>query len=191
MKTVPLHGPAAAGRVALVDDEDYGLVMQYKWRPKKESHTTYAMTTVPGTRNATIKMHQIIMGANGVDHRNRDGLDNRRSNLRPATVSQNAMNKKRCRRPTVSGFKGVAWRHDRSKWFARIYLDGRQIYLGMYDSAQEAARAYDTAARDLFGEFARLNFPEEAACASPRSPTGAAPTGTCRSRAPGHRSPCC
>jgi hypothetical protein len=161
MKTVPLHGPSGAGRVALVDDEDYELVIKYRWRPKRESHTTYAMATAPG--DSTIKMHQVIMGANGVDHRNGDGLDNRRSNLRLATVSQNAMNKKRCRRPTVSGYKGVAWRHERSTWIARIYLDGRQIYLGQFGSAQEAARAYDAAARDLFGEFALLNFPEEAA----------------------------
>lgn len=143
-----------------MDDEDYELVIRYKWRAKKESHTTYAMTTVPGTRRATIKMHQVITGVNGVDHWNSDGLDNRRSNLRVATISQNAMNKRRCERPTVSGYKGVAWRHDRSCWFARIYLDGKQMYIGRYDTPEAAARAYDQRARELFGEFARLNFPQ-------------------------------
>jgi len=103
-------------------------------------------------------MHTLITGWSFVDHRNGDGLDNRRQNLRPANDSKNQMNA-RMRSDNPSGFKGVC--ADRHRWMARIQLDGRRTYLGYFATPQEAARAYDAAAVELFGEYARPNFPQE------------------------------
>jgi len=84
MKTVPLHGKKAAGRVARVNDEDYDLVMQYRWRvhdpdprPGRRRNGPYAVTSVG--RSGVLRMHCLIMGVNGVDHRDHDGLNNQRS----------------------------------------------------------------------------------------------------------------
>jgi len=105
-------------------------------------------------------MHRLIMDApdgTDVDHRNMDRVDNRRSNLRLATRAENLRNQGLSRNNT-SGFKGVS-RLD-GKWRAEIRVKWKLIYLGLFDDKVEAARAYDTAAKEHFGEFARLNFPE-------------------------------
>ena len=166
MKTVPLHGAKAAGRVALVDDEDYELVMRYRWnvressRGNRRSDGPYAMAPVKhGDTQTSIFMHNLIMGCTGVDHANGYGLDNRRRNLRAATNGQNMAN----RRPNVnavSAFKGVTWKKSSAKWCARVRVDGVRRNLGYFSSEEAAARAYDTAALAAFGEFARLNFPD-------------------------------
>lgn len=94
-----------------------------------------------------------------VDHINGDIFDNRRCNLRVCTRGENAMNR---RRPRTSGgrFKGIN-RLPNGKWQAKATLRGRQLYLGCFESDEDAARAYDAKARELFGEFAALNFPGE------------------------------
>jgi hypothetical protein len=95
------------------------------------------------------------------DHINGDGLDNRRTNLRQATPTQNNAN---CgiRGHNTSGYKGVSLRPDRgNRWRATIRIHGLQYFLGLFDDVEDAARAYDAAALELFGDFARLNFPEE------------------------------
>ncbi len=162
MKTVPLHGRKAAGRVTRVDDGDYDLVMQYRWNVKetlrelpRRSDGPYAVTTV---KRATLYMHDLIMGAKGVDHRDHDGLNNQRSNLRPATEQQNRRNT-RNRLGYSSQHKGVYWSKTRRCWHALITIDSRSRNLGFYISETEAALAYDDAARKVFGEFACLNFP--------------------------------
>ena len=94
-----------------------------------------------------------------VDHINHNGLDNRRPNLRLATRSQNAANLGPYANNT-SGYKGVDF--NRGKWRARIREGGVRYFLGYFETAEDAARAYDTKAHELFGEFASLNFPEEA-----------------------------
>jgi hypothetical protein len=101
-------------------------------------------------------MHKLLIpGVSRIDHRNRDGLDNRRENLRPATQSQNMANSRS--RPGSSLFKGVSWiRRDR-RWYASIMFNYRSISLGNYVSEIEAAKAYNAAAIRLFGEYARLN----------------------------------
>jgi hypothetical protein len=105
-----------------------------------------------------ILMHVLITGiSTGLDHANGDGLDNRRENLRPAGQDLNSANM----RPAIPGqssrFKGVR-RHSEGKWEARIRV-GHPIYLGLFSDEEAAARAYDTAARAAWGEFARPNFP--------------------------------
>jgi hypothetical protein len=166
MKTVPLHGKKAAGRVALVDDEDYELVSQYRWQVKQASRPgsrddgPYAITTITHAdgRRSMVYMHILIMGHTGIDHRNGDGLDNQRGNLRAATNSQNAANQGP--RAGTSRFKGVHLHRGR-KWLAYICVNGRQRHLGMFFREEDAARAYDAAAREAFGTFARLNFEED------------------------------
>jgi hypothetical protein len=97
-----------------------------------------------------------------IDHVNGDGLDNRRENLRVATHAQNASNRG-VRVNNTSGFKGVHANHSgRGKqWFAYITTNYKRQHLGMFGTAEEAARAYDAAAVRLHGEFARLNFPSD------------------------------
>lgn len=160
MKTVPLHGKKARGRVARVDDGDYDLVMQYRWyvkevppEPGKRGCGPYAVTST------SILMHCLIMGIKGVDHRDHDGLNNQRSNLRPATQAQNMQNR-RSQPGSTSTYKGVFWNRRSQRWQAKIKTNGRSRTLGLYVSEAEAALAYDEAAREMFGEYACLNFPD-------------------------------
>lgn len=166
MKTVPLHGKKAAGRVALVDDADYDLVMRYRWhvveldRPGR-SCGPYAVSAIydpPPQR--TIRMHRLLVSWPRTDHIDHNGLNNQRHNLRPASSGQNGAN----RRPnlgTSSQFKGVRWYPKLGKWCARATKDGHTFHLGYFASEIEAARAYDAAALTLWGEYAYLNNPDD------------------------------
>jgi hypothetical protein len=116
------------------------------------------------TGNArAVYMHRVILGLQDrslmVDHINRDGLDNRRENIRIATAQQNCMNR-RYERKSASGFRGVTWNKNCQRWQAAIKSNGKQRHLGLFSDAIEAAHVYDDHARNLFGEFARLNFPQ-------------------------------
>lgn len=166
MKTVPLHGKKAAGRVALVDDGDYDLVAQFRWfvTERKRSgriHGPYAQTKAwLDGRYRTLKMHTLITGWALVDHEDHNGLNNQRYNLRPATPRGNQQNR-RSNSGSTSGYKGVCWNSGKSAWLAQIQINGRNRYLGLFSDEVEAARFYDMEARRAFGEFACLNFPEE------------------------------
>jgi hypothetical protein len=158
MKTIPL----TKGKAAIVDDADYEWLVKFKWfASSAPSGRFYAMRNVPSDvrRQKKLRMHRAITGCdNGldVDHINGDSLDNRRGNLRICTRSQNQCNRGKTRVGT-SGFKGVSWFKGKSRWRAAIRLDGRSKHLGYYDSKVSAAIAYNIAAVQMHGEFARLN----------------------------------
>ena len=167
---VPLHGKKAAGRVALVDEEDYDLVMQYRWHifeiaRRGRLHGPYATARIKcedgSWRDAW--MHTLLTGWPLTDHVDGNGLNNHRSNLRAATNAQNVRNGRP--RGGTSQFKGVTWYRARRKWHAAIMLNGKRHHLGYFTDEVEAARAYDAAAVRLHGEFARLNFPATGAVA--------------------------
>lgn len=144
---------------AIVDIEDAPLVSGRSW---KLDHRGYACHTVRRDgRYGTVRMHSLILSVEPpytVDHINTSKLDNRKSNLRPATQAQQQYNRGP-RRQNRSGFKGVRARGP--VWLARIKRDGVECHLGVFEEAEAAARAYDAAARSAFGEFAWLNFPEK------------------------------
>lgn len=173
MSRIPLRGPKAAGRVALVDSQDRRLVAGYSWRVlevKREGRrtATYACAQVSRDgREVTVYMHRLITGWPMTDHINHDGLDNRRRNLRPATSAQNAAN----RRPHIgssSRYKGVGWNRRGRNWTAVINVGGRRWYLGHFTNEEDAALAYNAAALDAYGDYAWLNpvGPEPKALAS-------------------------
>ena len=108
-------------------------------------------------------MHRQIMNApkgTPIDHKDHNGLNNTRENLRLATISENARNCEKTKRPTSSKYKGVCWNKKSKKWQAHIHYNGISIHLGLFDSEEDAAKAYDEAAKIYHGEFAVLNFPE-------------------------------
>jgi hypothetical protein len=152
MKTVPL----SKGLFALVDDEDYELVIQYKWHESGR----YAMSWKygPNGYQKHFSMHRLILGVRQgviIDHINGNEFDNRKENLRICTTAQNAMNKKRSSSNT-SGYKGVSFDKKRNKYCSAIKYSGKTINLGRYKTAIEAHEVYKQAAIKYFGEFARF-----------------------------------
>jgi AP2 domain len=150
------------GKVALVDDGDYEWLNQWKWCAQLSGHTYYAIRTdCSGDRRRLIRMHRLIMGEPpGLDvhHVDDDGLHDYRANLLIVTRSQHkSIGRKR--RGCSSIYKGISWNKGAKRWEARIKHLGVYLYLGLFDTEEAAARAYDKAARELRGERARLNFP--------------------------------
>jgi hypothetical protein len=149
------------GKVALVDDGDFEWLNQWRWAAHKNGYVFYVVRVVYTPTPKTIQIHRLITNAPKgmvVDHINGDGLDNRRENLRLCTVAENNKNRRRNSNNT-SGYKGV--RRDTYKYKAAIKSENKLIHLGMFSSPEDAARAYDKAAKEIFGKFAKLNFPEE------------------------------
>lgn len=156
MKSIPL----TKGMIALVDDEDYEYLMQWKWLAKKDNKGNWYACRVDESRRL-IQMHRLIMSAPEgvkVDHKDGDGLHNWRENLRVCTNAENSRNR-RINRNNTSGYKGVVLEH--GKYRARIKIFYKIISLGTFQTAEEAARAYDRGALKYHGPFARLNFPQE------------------------------
>ena len=149
------------GFKAKVDDEDFEWLNKFYWLISTQGYPYTNIKTEKGRK--TILMHQMIaemMGWNKADHINLDKLDNRKStNLRQCTTSQNGANRGKNKNNT-SGYKGVYLINDisrKKRWCARIQVNRKYIFLGNYETAKEAAVAYNKAAIKYFGEFARLN----------------------------------
>jgi hypothetical protein len=148
------------GKVARIDAEDWPLVGRYKWHAacfrEGGKEWWYARTNIGGRQ---VRMHHLITCAKLVDHRDGDGLNNRRGNLRPCTQAQNMANTGS--RGGTSKFKGVSWRAGKGKWGVAFSWERKTYFVGYFarDREIEAALACDAAIRPLAGEFARLNFP--------------------------------
>lgn len=145
------------GKVALVDDEDYEKVSQYKWHAQKGHNTFYAVRSV--WKSNKIQMHKFIMNANFIDHKDGSGLNNQKENLRVCNNTENSRNCKLTYNSTT-GYKGVHWDKNNKKYQVEIMVNRKHIFLGRFVDIIEAAKAYDKAALKYFGEFARLNFPK-------------------------------
>ena len=142
------------GKFATVDDVDYDWLTRTQWAYDPKG---YAYRTIKGV---IIYMHRAVLNASGpvvVDHINGDRLDNRRENLRIATKAQNNYNQRPQKRPKSSQYKGVSLNKTVNRWQAHIKKGDERRYLGLYDSEQDAARAYNAAARHYFGEYAFVN----------------------------------
>jgi hypothetical protein len=154
-REIPLSGRLGAGKVALVDDEDYAYLAQFRWyftrsHYARAGHEGYARR-MEGNRKVgrryVFMHHEIVRPAHGleVDHiRPGSGLDNRRRNLRVLTRGENARN---CRIQcnNTSGYRGVRWITKREAWVATIMHRGKSHYLGQFMTAEEAAAAYENA----------------------------------------------
>lgn len=152
-------------RVALVDDADFERLRLYRWfiQDRLRYQTVYVrrFTSQKG-KSTTYSLHREVTGAKRgeiVDHINGDGLDNRRGNLRLATVGQNRANSRKIK-IGHSKYKGVTVR--KGFWNGVIRYGGKTHHLGTFATEEDAARAYDKRAFELHGEFAKLNFPDGA-----------------------------
>ncbi|WP_076854706.1 HNH endonuclease [Burkholderia pseudomallei] len=155
MKTIPL----THGRVAFVDDEDFAILSKHKWHLSDDG---YACTTVRHPvdvwRHVRTSMHRMLLGLvpgdpRQGDHKDRNRLNNRRANLRIATVGQNNQNHGTPSTNT-SGCKGVTWDKERSKWKATVYSEGKNRTVGRFTDREDAVNAYKAAVRAHHGEFA-------------------------------------
>lgn len=157
MKQIPL----TQGKFALVDDEDFEFLNQFKWQAANFRGVFYASRKInKNGKWGNVFMHRQILGLTDpkvqTDHINGDGLDNQRSNLRACTHSQNQRNKGKYKQNT-SGFKGCSWYKRLKKWRVQITVNGKDINVGYFNSKDAAAHAYNEKAKEFHGEFARLN----------------------------------
>ena len=148
----------------IIDTEDWDKVKEYRWciRAGPVNRYPYAMTAIPHPdgglkkcgrkRTTTLSLHHLILGkppkGKVTDHRNHNGLDNRKDNLRILTQSQNMFNR-RGKRNTSSRYKGISWCKDRGKWRASIWINKKNIYIGYFTCEKEAAMAVNDKAREL------------------------------------------
>lgn len=159
MKSIPL----TQGKFCLVSDDDYEELSKYKWYYKTWKGREYAERVINlGGKFKNTPMHRIIVGAKPgeeVDHRDGNGLNNCRENLRVCTHLENIRNQKK-RINNTSGYKGVIFEKQQTHkpWRARIKIRGKDIHLGLFARKEDAAKAYDKAALKFFGEFARTNI---------------------------------
>lgn len=157
MKEIKLSPSVHGQFYAQVDDSNFDELNKHRWYPIKDHNTFYAVRMK--RENGTFKMyimHRVIMGAKDgeiVDHQDRNGLNNQEYNLRKCTHSQNMANRKSAKNSS-SKYLGVTWNKALRKWKATV----QDKYLGYYAVEEDAARAYDEKAKELFGEFANLNF---------------------------------
>lgn len=151
---------------AIVDDCDYEFLSTFTWYIQKVDRILYAVSNWSDTHEyKRTTMHRIVanrMGLNSkpeIDHKDGNGLNNCRENIRECTRQQNLRNRRKTYSDTASKYKGVV--RSRDKWKAAIYVDKIRYHLGVFESDKEAAKCYNEAALKHFGEFARLNIIED------------------------------
>jgi hypothetical protein len=152
--TIPLNND----KLAIVDAEDHRWLSLFRWKAYSNGTCWYAKAYIP-SRVKEVPMHKVVMWASDdqlLDHKNNNGLDNRKSNLRFCTASQNMMN--RPGHGKTSRYKGVSWDKVAQKWKANICREGRSVHIGHFEDEDEAALAYNAAAIGTHGEFAWLNM---------------------------------
>lgn len=161
---IPRLIPVGRRDWALVDEEDYEDLKNRKWYLNSDNYAVTKPLEKDDTKNVWLTMHRLIMGLNEpwLDHRNGNTLDNRRMNLRVCDGVGNAANRKKRLlakpdRVTSSQYKGVTFKKSIKRWYARIGSDTDRESLGCYATEEEAACAYNVAAKARYGEFARLN----------------------------------
>ena len=158
MKEIPL----TQGKVTIIDDEDFERINQFKWYAHKINNAFYARRNKD--KKNSIILHRVIMNVTDpnqtVDHINGDTLDNRKLNLRVCDKAHNNLNRNRINKNNKSGYRGVHFNKRLSKWVAQINISkSKHKHLGVFNTAEEAARAYDKKAKELFGEFCgKLNL---------------------------------
>ena len=149
--------PLSRGLFALVDEEDYSKVHPYTWCASRKRYTDMVMAPIRGQRNRFVYLHRVIMAPPKgflVDHRDGDGLNNRRENLRVCTVAENNRNRRRMQRTNTSGVRGAYWSAERARWEATISVNDRTVHLGRFRTKEEAHAAYAVAAIRFYGDFA-------------------------------------
>jgi hypothetical protein len=157
---------------ALVDDEDYEYLSQWTWMSSKKGNNIYVIRRqYVDERNSngmkkTIKfsMHRVLLKVEDkkqfIDHLDGNALNNQKSNLRLASMSQNNRNTRKAKNCS-SQYKGVSWLPKFKKWKVDIYVNGKNKGLGLFKNEEDAGRAYDKMAKLHFGEFAWLNFKDD------------------------------
>lgn len=160
MKTIQVRGKNKI-LLAQVDDEDFESCAMYNWIAKVNKKNIYAISFDPFIKTTTsLSMHRIILDVKDprvlVHHIDGNGLNNQKSNLRLCTPSQNCHNSK-LRHDSSTGFKGVCFQKTSKKFISHIKINHKKIHIGLFNTAIEAARARDLKAKELHGEFARLN----------------------------------
>ena len=152
--------PLTQGKFALVDEADARFIINKKWYAARSRYTYYAYrgTRTEAGGRATMLMHRLILGlkkGEQADHINGNGLDNRRCNLRKCTRAENMRNWHKVW--GSSKYKGVAWYKAYNKWEVRIKTERREVHLGYYENEKEAAKIYNEAVREWYGQFAKTN----------------------------------
>lgn len=158
MKKLLIYSKKHGTHTVLYDDEDHELISKHKWYLKKSVNTFYARThVIKNKKDTCMSMHRLILGfPKEVDHRNGNGLDNQKINLRPCSDTENRRNSNMFSNNT-SGYKGVTWHKLYNKYISNIMINGKRIHLGYFKKSKDAGHAYNRAAKKYFGEFARLN----------------------------------
>ena len=149
------------GKFAKVDDEDFEYINQWKWHAQKDRNGYYACRGVFNGKNMSkVMMHRIInktpLGL-VTDHIDHDTLNNQKNNLRSCTQAQNTANKSKHKKKTSSKYLGVCL-IDGKYWTAALFHNGKRKHIGSFKTEEQAAKAYDMVAIEIFGEFANLNF---------------------------------
>jgi|SRR6185369_1119073 len=166
MKVIVINSPKYGRHEVMVDDEDYELVSGYTWtlscyksRYSGEVTIKYASTQIGGRKNTKkFRMHRLIMGfpSQSIDHKDMNGLNNTRQNLRIVNGSQNMYNMPK-KKWNKSGYKGVSWRPDKRKFQCQIKVNRIHIHAGYFETAIDVAKKYNELALMHHGEFANIN----------------------------------